>query len=166
MKFISLIIFFLIIPLVYAETTFFDQDDAFIMGESTTGGAIGGTTGGGGCRYEWVCTNWSICFPSGKQTRDCTNIGACSDTYKSPETEQNCTYPAPELKKENKELKKENETEKSIVEKEIMDRNKIIVYSIIILIIISVILCLKKNIIGINLIKNLILQIRKGKNHN
>lgn len=143
-------------PLAIAESTFFDQDDAFVMGGSETGGVIGeatgGTTSGGGCTYKWNCTNWSICFPSRKQIRSCTNIGTCSDTYKSPETEQNCTYTSPEPKKENKGLEKENVTEKdgeetkkqNETEKEI-DKNKIIIYSIIIFIIISVIFYLKKD---------------------
>ena len=163
MRFIIFLFTFLLIPLVSAETSFFDNpNEAFIMSNSaTTGGAVGGTsggtTGGGGCRYEWKCTNWSECLPSGKQTRICTNTGTCSDTYKSPETKQNCTYTAPEPKKEAKELekenvlldeeetKKQNKTEKDIVEKEIINRNKISVYSIIILMIISVTLYLKKD---------------------
>lgn len=89
-----LIIFFS--HLVSAETTFFDQDNFFIMGESATGGVIEGkngeTTYEGGCRYEWDCTDWSKCLSSGKQTRICTNTGTCSNTYKTPEIEQNCTY--------------------------------------------------------------------------
>src|SRR3990167_1525266 len=92
MKIIFLFIL-LLIPLVSSDTTFFDQDDFFIMGESSaTGGVIGGTTDGGGCKYEWNCTNWSACISSGKQTRICTNIGTCSNTYKTPEIEQNCIY--------------------------------------------------------------------------
>jgi len=158
MRFIIFItISLLFLPLAQAETTFFDQDDAFIMGNlPTTAGVTGGATGGGGgCTYKWNCTNWSECFPSGKQTRNCTNIGTCSNTYKTPEIEQNCTYTAPKIKKGNKELEKENvteeeETEKEneteeIVEKEIVDKNKIIIYSIIILIIIFVIIYLKKD---------------------
>jgi hypothetical protein len=125
---------------VSAETTFFDNpDDAFIMGDPTAGGVIGGTTGEGGCTYEWNCTNWSECLPSGKQTRNCTNIGTCSDTYESPEIEQNCTYTAsPKVEKEDKEpgneTEKQNETEKTS-EKEIVDENRVFLYSIIVLII-------------------------------
>ena len=37
------LIFLLLIPLVSAETTFFEQDDAFIMGDSATEGSIGGS---------------------------------------------------------------------------------------------------------------------------
>jgi len=81
---------------VSAETTFFDQDDAFIMGNPTTGGVIDGTTGGGGCTYRWNCTNWSECLQSEKQIRNCANIGTCSDTYEPPEIEHNCTYTASE----------------------------------------------------------------------
>ncbi|MFH1607548.1 MAG: hypothetical protein ABIA78_00260 [archaeon] len=56
------------------------------------------SSGGGGssCVYKWNCTDWGKCFPRGKQTRDCFNIGSCSDNYKTPETEQNCTYVASE----------------------------------------------------------------------
>ena len=97
------IIFLLIIfilPSVSAESTFFDQDDAFIMGNSPTGGVGGGTSGetagAGGCRYEWNCTNWGACISSKNQTRTCTNIGTCPETYKAPEIEQNCTYFNPE----------------------------------------------------------------------
>jgi len=100
MRRLVLIIFLLLISLVQANTTFFDNpDDVFIMSNPATGGVTGGTTGQitngaagqGGCRYEWNCTNWSECFSSGKQTRNCTNIGTCLDTYKTPEIEQNCT---------------------------------------------------------------------------
>ncbi|MEK6888981.1 MAG: PRC-barrel domain-containing protein [Nanoarchaeota archaeon] len=113
MKYIIIIIvFFSIIPLVFAETTFFDQDDDFIMGNSpaTDSGATGQVTGGGGCRYEWNCTNWSECLQSGKQIRNCTNIGTCSDAYKSPEIEQNCTFIAPEVEKDTP--TKKNNTKK------------------------------------------------------
>lgn len=137
--------FLVLIPLVSADTSFFDNpDDVFVMGSSSTGGVIGVTTGGGSCKYEWNCTNWGECFPSGKQTRNCTNIGTCSDTYKSPEIEQNCTYTNPESEKD-KEL--ENETEEptfSPPDEKILDKNKIPVYFIIILIV-SIILYLKKD---------------------
>src|SRR3989344_3764601 len=93
-----LVIMFLL-PSVNAETTFFDQDDTFIMGNSpttteATGRATEGTSGGS-CKYEWNCTNWSECLPYGNQTRTCTNTGSCSDTYKVPEIEQNCMYSIP-----------------------------------------------------------------------
>ena len=69
----------LLIPLIYAETTFFDQDDAFILGNSATSGAIEEKpiipTGGSGCKYVWNCTDWGECLVSGKQTRTCVNIG-------------------------------------------------------------------------------------------
>lgn len=140
---------------VSAETTFFDQDGAFIMGSSPTGGVIGvtsggtdGTTGGGDCTYKWNCTNWSECFPFGKQTRNCTNIGTCSRTYKSPGIEQNCTYTdSPKVEKEDKEIEnetdKQNEAEK-ISEKEIVDKDRAFLYFIIVLIIGFIICYLKK----------------------
>ncbi len=133
MKFITPLLFLILIPLVSADTTFFDNpDDAFIMGDSATeepelgSGILGETTGDeGDCRYEWDCTDWSKCLPSGKQTRDCTNIGTCSNRYKSPEIEQSCTYTTyviekeneekkPELVLEEKEIWAENEEEKSV----------------------------------------------------
>ena len=47
---ILIILFLLLVVNVSAETTFFDQDDSFIMGDSATEGstAEGGSTGGGG----------------------------------------------------------------------------------------------------------------------
>jgi len=160
MKWILLIFIFAILSSsALADTTFFDQDDAFIMGDSTTSGVIGETTAEGGCRYGWNCTNWSMCFPSGKQTRNCTNTGTCSDTYKSLEIEQNCTYTAPyiapELEEakesekgnvveEEEETKKQNETEK-ISEQEIVDKNKTFTYFIIVLTILLSIFYLKKD---------------------
>ena len=95
MKFILFISFLFLIPFVNAETTFFDQDDAFVMGDSTLGEVIGGSTGRGGCTYKWNCATWSECLPSGEQTRTCTNLGTCPDTYKKPETQRDCTYVSP-----------------------------------------------------------------------
>jgi hypothetical protein len=142
---------------VSAETTFFDSDDAFIIGGSATGGVIGGTADGGGCTYGWDCTNWSGCLSSGRQTRNCTNIGTCSDAYNPPETGQNCTYSAPpKTEKEEKEpengtekiseIEKQNETGK-MSEKEIADKDSVFLYFIIVLILIIcfIILYLKKD---------------------
>ena len=108
-----LVIMFLL-PSVNAESTFFDQDDTFIMGNSPTGGVVGGTgttggtTSGGGCSYKWNCTNWSACISSRNQTRICTNTGSCSDTYKAPEIEQNCTYSIPKSTKTGEKSAEEN----------------------------------------------------------
>jgi len=135
-----LIIFLILISLVSADTTFFDNsNDFFIMSSSATtvvitGGTIGQTDetidGKGGCRYEWNCTNWSKCLSSGKQIRNCTNIGTCSDTYKTPKMEQNCIYTS----------------EGKIIWKEIVYKNKRFIYFFIIILIISfVIFYLKKN---------------------
>ena len=155
MKFIVLIgilllMVFFLIPLVSAETTFFDQDDAFIMGDFPTTPTTGQVTGGGGCRYEWNCTNWSECLPSGKQIRNCTNIGTCSDTYKTPEMEQNCTYTAPEGEEGEESEKEEKRAEEQeevggIIGKGVEDKDKILVFSIIILIIISIIIYWKRS---------------------
>lgn len=150
----------LLLQLVSAETTFFDNsNDVFIMGNSPTGEVTGGTTGGttsGGCLYKWNCTNWSECLSSGKQTRNCTNIGSCSSTYKSPEIEQNCTYTDSPKVEKDKEGEKENVTEEEEVvpeeqeieetsEKEIVNKNKVFIYSIILLVVISIIFYLKKD---------------------
>jgi len=141
-----LIILLAFINFATTETTFFDNpDDFFIMGESTTGGVVEETPGGDGCRYEWNCINWSACLPSGKQIRGCINAGSCSDRYKSPEIEQNCTYISPEIE-EDKELKNKTEELPFLPpEEEIADKNKTLIYFIITLIILFIILYLKKN---------------------
>ena len=84
-----LMIFFL--PLVNAETTFFDQDDTFIMGSSTSSGTDSETTGGGSCLTNWTCSNWSFCN-NGMQIRNCTKEKAyCyADLNKKPIESQNC----------------------------------------------------------------------------
>ena len=85
-----LLIIFLL-PLVNAESTFFDQDDAFIMGSSTSGGTSGGIGGGGSCLTNWTCSNWSFCN-NGMQIRNCTKEKAyCyADLNKKPIESQNC----------------------------------------------------------------------------
>lgn len=82
-----------------AETTFSENpSDAFIMSNFTTtavttGEVIEGITSDKGtCIYKWNCTEWNTCLPSGNQTRNCTNIGTCLNTYKVPKISQNCTY--------------------------------------------------------------------------
>ncbi len=139
MRWLALIIFLFLIPLVLADITFFDNPDGVFIASNVpaTSTADSEVTGGaisGGCRYEWNCTNWSECLPSGKQTRNCTNIGTCSDIYKTPKIEQNCTYTTPESGEE--------ETEE-IIWKEIV--NKIFICFIIVLIIGFVIFYLKKD---------------------
>jgi len=81
---------------VMAETTFFDQDDAFIMGDSVTDGVIEGTTGastdGGGCLTNWTCSDWSFCN-NGMQIRNCTKqkVYCYADLNKKPIESQNCS---------------------------------------------------------------------------
>ena len=77
---------------VSAETTFFDQDDAFIMGSSTSGGTDSGITGGGSCLTNWTCSYWSFCN-NGMQIRNCTKEKAyCyADLKKKPIESQNCS---------------------------------------------------------------------------
>lgn len=108
---------FLSIPVVSADTTFFDNpDDVFVMGDSSTGGNVageitGGSTGSGDCIYKWNCTNWRECLADGKQARDCINIGTCPDTYKSPSTEQNCDFSVLESEEKTEKIKEEKDTE-------------------------------------------------------
>ena len=58
----------MLISLVVAETTFFDNpDDVFIMSSAITGGTTEETivkaTGGGGCvPTNWECEKWGECF--------------------------------------------------------------------------------------------------------
>lgn len=100
MKIIFLIMFLLLIPLINADTTFFDNpDDFFVVTDSATSEITGEIIeeiaergSNGGCLYKWNCTSWGECLSSGKQTRNCINIGTCPDTYKFPEVEQNCIY--------------------------------------------------------------------------
>jgi len=143
---IFLAIIFLL-HLINAETTFFDNpDDAFIMGGSSTGGAIiteeqKVRVGSEGCLYKWNCTNWDECLSSGKQTRNCTNLGTCPDTYKTPEIEQNCTYTPPENEKENE----TGNVRKEKFGKEFVDKNRVLIYCITVLIIGFVIFYLTKD---------------------
>lgn len=150
---------------IFAETSFLELNDNFIMGSSTMGEVNEGTinvimSGGGSCIYKWNCTIWSECLKSGKQIRNCANIGTCSDTYKPPEIDQNCTYPVPRFNNAGEVLKKENVTEKKeaiekktrdagitgkIIWNDFEDKNKILVYSIIILTILFIIFYIKKD---------------------
>lgn len=117
-----LITLIFLISLVNADSTFFDSPDySFVIGNPSTtdSGITSRTTNGGGCKYEWNCTNWSECLPSGKQIRNCVNIGSCSDTYKSPEIEKNCTYAVSELEKETE---KKNEKENQIFKEPLISK--------------------------------------------
>lgn len=146
-----LFIFLLLIPLAFAETTFFDNpDNFFIMSSSATGeitgGATGETAGSGGCIYKWNCTKWGECLPSGKQNRNCINIGTCSDVYKTPEINKNCNYPVKGAEEEKKEPESEKQDETEIIsEKKIADRDTIFLCSIIILTIGLIIFYFKKD---------------------
>ena len=90
--FILLLGIILILPSIYAESTFFDQDDIFIMGSSTSGGTDSGTTGGGSCLTNWSCSDWSFCN-NGMQIRNCTKEKAyCyADLKKKPVESQSCS---------------------------------------------------------------------------
>ncbi len=154
MKFTFLIIFLVMIiftSLVQAETTFFDNpDDAFIVSSSATGGVIiteeqqasGGYSGG--CLYKWNCTNWSECFPSGKQTRNCINTGTCPDTYQFPEIEQICNYTGSPEKTKEYELFGGTKITGKIIKGDISQEDKILVLFILVLIFSLVIFYLVK----------------------
>src|SRR3989344_4415250 len=105
MKYILLFLFLtFLFSFVSSETTFFDtQDDLFIMSNSVTIDTLFTeiTIGEWTCQYEWNCTHWSICSPFAQQIRNCSNTGTCSHLYNPPEIKQNCTYSAPEVKKED-----------------------------------------------------------------
>ena len=90
--FILLLGIILILPSIYAESTFFDQDDIFIMGSSTSGGTDSGTTGGGSCLTNWSCSDWSFCN-NGMQIRNCTKqkVYCYADLNKKPIESQNCS---------------------------------------------------------------------------
>jgi hypothetical protein len=148
---LKIILFLLLIPLVYAETTFFDNpEETFVMGNPAassggiisgtgTGGAISSTTDTGDCIYKWNCTNWSRCFFPGKQTRNCANIGTCPGTYNYPETEQKCIYTIfPEADKEYKEVIR-------TIWNNITGKNKAFIYAAVTLIFLLVVIYLKKD---------------------
>jgi hypothetical protein len=149
--FLGVLFFF---SFVVADTTFFDQDNFFIMGVTTTTEDITGEMiGVGGCRYEWECTNWGICLSDGKQIRECNNLGTCSDTYRAPEIKRNCIYIDSSENIEEDETKNESEIESGgttkitgkVIGENISSENKIFIYFIIALIIISIIFYLKRN---------------------
>ena len=85
------------LPLISAETTFFDNpDDTFIMDDfPATGGVIeettGEATGGRGCLTNWTCSDWSFCN-NGMQIRNCTKqkVYCYADLNKKPIESQNC----------------------------------------------------------------------------
>jgi hypothetical protein len=103
---------------VSAETTFFDQGDAFIMGneaptvESVEVQPITINPGTGfwtpfakkvtvevppllpaKCVEGWSCTGWSDCA-SGTRTRACTDANACGTVENKPPESEACTIPA------------------------------------------------------------------------
>jgi hypothetical protein len=98
---LNVVSFLLLISLVSAETTFSDQNDIFVIGQSATSSSTEETTNeiieketGGWCKYKWNCTNWDECLSNENQIRNCTNVGTCPNKYKSPETNQSCNYTA------------------------------------------------------------------------
>jgi hypothetical protein len=112
--------FFLSVPVakVSAETTFFDQGDAFIMGyedavaEPVEVQPITINLGTGfwtpfakkvpvevppllpiKCTEGWSCTGWSDCA-SGTRTRACTDANACGTVESRPSESEACVLPA------------------------------------------------------------------------
>lgn len=142
-----IILLILLTSLVSSETTFFDNpDDTFIISNSFTTAGESIITGGyalnseAGCNYKWNCTKWSKCSVSEEQTRNCINIGTCSNKYNSPKIKQNCTY-IPEI------------TGRIIWEK-IKDNNQLLINFIFIFVILLLAFYLEKRYLK-NLIKKL-----------
>jgi hypothetical protein len=125
---ITLFLLMILVTNASAETTFFDQDDAFVMDNFTiSSNFTTGGTSGGGCTHNLNCTNCSVCLTSGNQTGNCTDISTCSDTCSSSGIEQNCTYAvAPNVEKEEKITAKETE---KISGNEVVDNSKIPLYA-------------------------------------
>jgi hypothetical protein len=109
MKFTLFIIFLLLLNIASAETTFFDQEEIFILNNFSESEVIdnpitraassgGSSTSTKECTYQWNCAEWSKCLSSGKQLRNCINIGTCPDDYNFPETEKNCIYASSRIK--------------------------------------------------------------------
>jgi hypothetical protein len=105
MKFImsAMMLLLLSLSLVPADTTFFDQDNAFIIGNSATlpiseitGAASDGTTetivSKGSCLTNWSCSSWSSCVNE-IQIRNCTKekIYCYADLKNKPAETQNCS---------------------------------------------------------------------------
>ena len=96
----TFLLIILFIPLISADTTFFDNpEDSFIMGNNSingeviTEGTTSRTTGGTfKCLYNWSCTDWGECSQKGKQTRNCINIGTCPNNFRVPEMTRNCFF--------------------------------------------------------------------------
>lgn len=72
------------------------------------------------CTYDWVCSEWTpeICPPSEIQTRDCVNLGTCTDDVGKPATQRTCTYVMPPVE-DDTDLE---EILKDIVQEVIRDR--------------------------------------------
>jgi len=70
------------LPLVVADSTFFDGDDGFIMGISgetqppPSGGGGGGTLPS--CKSLWLCDEWSSCNNNARQ-RTCIDLKGCNE---------------------------------------------------------------------------------------
>ena len=80
---------------VWANTTHFS--DWGIFGSAPAAAAARRRMVPGGCTIKWNCTEWSECSPEGIQTRTCTNIGTCPDSFSTPEETRTCEYPTPQI---------------------------------------------------------------------
>ena len=146
-----IIIIFFFIPLVNAETTFFDQDDAFIVypserdeigEESSLKKLTGKSTLDDGaaedaCFTNWICTLWSYCLNEIKM-RNCTEEKAYCNAYlkKNSFEIQSCLINKSKSKNETnqkEEYPNEKESERNISPK------KTIILAIILSLIIGVI---------------------------
>lgn len=91
-----LILLVLLIPAVSADTTFFDTNDAFIMGDLpivTPAPGAGGGISPRPCNSLWICEEWSGCSGS-VRTRDCVDISYC-DGLEKPPLLRDCSEPLP-----------------------------------------------------------------------
>ncbi len=123
MKYIIILLAILLfLPLVNADSTFYDNpDDAFVSpNPSVTSSVIsqqessGGT--GGGCLTNWACSSWSGCI-NDIQTRNCTKIKNYCYAGTKPNETQSCTI-LPEEKP------KEKPAEKSVCGNGICEKDK------------------------------------------
>ncbi len=52
------------------------------------------------CVESWSCSDWSICYPNGTQTRECIDVNACGTDEDKPETLRECIYEEPPPREE------------------------------------------------------------------
>ncbi len=93
-----LFLLLVMIPAVSADTTFFDTDEAFIMGIFPVTGAAPHDGDGSDytpepCNSLWICEEWSKCAGT-VRTRDCVDISYCGG-WEKPPLLMDCYTPLP-----------------------------------------------------------------------